>query len=32
LGAARGVGKLSILLLGSHSSSMEVLLVLGWRG
>jgi len=32
LEAIRGVGKLSLLLLGSPSSSMEVLPLLGWRG
>jgi len=31
LEAIRGVGKLSLLLLGSPSS-MEVLPLLGWRG
>jgi len=32
LEAIRGVGKLSLLLLGFPSSSMEVLPLLGWRG
>jgi len=32
LEAIRGVGKLSLLLLGFLSSSMEVLPLLGWRG
>jgi len=32
LEAIRGVGKLSLLLLGSPSSFMEVLPLLGWRG
>ena len=32
LEAIRGVGKLSLLLLGFASSSMEVLPLLGWRG
>jgi len=32
LEAARDIGKLSILLLGSPSSSMKVLSLLGWRG
>jgi len=32
LEAIRGVGKLSLLLLESPSSSMEVLPLLGWRG
>jgi len=32
LEAARGVGKLSFLLLGSPFSSMEFLSLLGWRG
>ena len=32
LEAIRGVGKLSLLVLGFSSSSMEVLPLLGWRG
>jgi len=32
LESIRGVGKLSLLLLGFPSSSMEVLPLLGWRG
>jgi len=32
LEAIRGVGKLSLLLLESPSSSMEVLHLLDWRG
>jgi len=32
LEAARGVGKLFLLLLGSSPSSMKVLCLLGWRG
>ena len=32
LEAIRGVGKLSLLLLGFPSSSIEVLPLIGWRG